>query len=392
VLDTTLSPAIAEAPVASTSETSVQPRRARVIAFYLPQFHAIPENDEWWGKGFTEWTNVGRARPLYPGHVQPRLPTELGYYDLRVPEVREHQAQLAREYGIEGFCYWHYWFNGRRILQRPFDEVLTTGKPDFPFCLGWANQTWTGIWHGAPNRILIEQTYGGEVDARRHFEAVLPAFLDPRYLTVHGQPIFVLHQPQDLPDPIAFTSAWRRWAQAEGLPGVFFVGTREVGWPHPREYGFDGAFPGSVGRIFHLQAVSGVDRFLRRVLRGNDGTSLARRFLGWPRRIEYTTAVEHALAPDGGEDDFPCVVPNWDNTPRSGSDGLVLTGSTPDRFHDHMQTAIGAVEARDPDYRLVFLKSWNEWAEGNFVEPDATYGRHYLEAIRRAVVPAGVSA
>src|SRR5215467_5970675 len=140
--------------------------QATLIAFYLPQFHPIPENDVWWGKGFTEWTNVTKARPLFSGHYQPRLPADMGYYDLRVPEVREAQAQLARNAGIEGFCYYHYWFDGKRLLERPFTEVVASGKPDFPFCLCWANQTWSGIWHGNPERKLIEQTYPGPEDNR----------------------------------------------------------------------------------------------------------------------------------------------------------------------------------------------------------------------------------
>jgi len=151
---------------------------ARLIAFYLPQFHPIPENDNWWGKGFTEWTNVAKARPLFRKHYQPHVPADLGFYDLRLPEVRAAQAVMARSVGIEGFCYWHYWFAGKRLLERPFNEVLKSGEPDFPFCLGWANQTWTGIWHGAPNRILIEQTYPGRADYEKHFHALLEAFHD----------------------------------------------------------------------------------------------------------------------------------------------------------------------------------------------------------------------
>ena len=170
-------------------------KKARLIAFYLPQFHPIPENDEWWGKGFTEWTNVAKARPLFRGHHQPLVPADLGFYDLRVPETREAQASLAREYGIEAFCYYHYWFAGKRILERPFDEVLASGQPDFPFCLCWANQSWTGVWHGAPNKVLIEQTYPGQDDHRRHFEYLLPAFADRRYLRVEGKPVFRDLQP-----------------------------------------------------------------------------------------------------------------------------------------------------------------------------------------------------
>ena len=216
------------------NDFEVQPDegRVRVIAFYLPQFHPIPENDLWWEPGFTEWTNVTRARRMFPGHYQPRLPGELGFYDLRLPETREAQAKLAAQYGVSAFCYWHYWFGGgRRLLERPFDEVLQSGSPDFPFCLGWANQTWSGIWHGAPNRILIEQTYPdspGENDYRAHFETVLPAFMDPRYLRIDGRPLFLVYDPTDLPEPQRFLDLWRSWAADEGLPGIFFVGRTET--------------------------------------------------------------------------------------------------------------------------------------------------------------------
>ena len=175
--------------------------RTRVLALYLPQFHPIPENDQWWGKGFTEWTNVARAKPLFGRHKQPRVPADLGFYDLRLPEAREAQAALARAYGIEGFCYWHYWFgDGKQLLERPLAEVVASGEPDFPFCLAWANETWTGKWYGAPNRILAEQTYPGEADHIRHFYALLPAFRDPRYVTVDGLRVFLIYKPAAIPD------------------------------------------------------------------------------------------------------------------------------------------------------------------------------------------------
>ncbi len=215
--------------MSNDSEKQSDDEQIRVIAFYLPQFHPIPENDLWWGPGFTEWTNVARARRFYPGHYQPRLPGELGFYDLRLPETREAQAVLAADYGLSAFCYWHYWFGGgRRLLERPFDEVLQSGSPDFPFCLGWANQTWSGIWHGAPSRVLIEQTYPGESDYRAHFETVLPAFKDPRYVRIDGRPLFLVYDPTDLPEPQRFLDLWRGWAADEGLPGIFFVGRTET--------------------------------------------------------------------------------------------------------------------------------------------------------------------
>jgi Glycosyltransferase WbsX len=204
-------------------EASLKPS-IRLLAYYLPQFHPIPENDRWWGAGFTEWTNVTRAKPLFRGHYQPRLPRDLGFYDLRVPETRERQAELARDAGIEGFCYWHYWFgNGRRILDRPFEEVLNSGKPDFPFCLSWANQTWSGIWYGEPKRTLIEQTYPGPEDEKAHFDWALPAFRDHRYVRIDGKPVFLVYDPHSHPDPTSFIAHWQRLAFENGLPGIHFI-------------------------------------------------------------------------------------------------------------------------------------------------------------------------
>jgi Glycosyltransferase WbsX len=216
---------------------------ARLIAFYLPQFHPTPENDEWWGAGFTEWTNVARARPLFPGHYQPRLPADLGFYDLRVPEVRAAQAQLARNAGIEGFCYWHYWFAGRRMLDRPFNEVLASGEPDFPFCLAWANDSWRSHWYGSEKRTLIDQTYPGRADHERHFHALLPAFHDPRYIRVHDRPLFTIFRPENLPDSGEFIELWQDLAARNGLKGIHFVAhlfDNEIDYPW-REAGYSGA-------------------------------------------------------------------------------------------------------------------------------------------------------
>ncbi len=222
---------------------------SRVIAFYLPQFHPIPENDLWWGKGFTEWTNVAKALPLFSGHYQPHVPADLGFYDLRVPETRQQQANLALEYGIDAFCYYHYWFAGRRLLERPFNEVLNSGKPDFPFCLCWANQTWSGVWYGASDRILVEQTYPGNVDHACHFDWLLTAFADPRYVTVEGKPLFVIFQPLEIPFVKDVTEYWRRRAVAAGFPGLHLVGIKHEAFEpppgkshptwNPKDHGFD---------------------------------------------------------------------------------------------------------------------------------------------------------
>src|ERR1041385_7982249 len=226
---------------AEASSSSPMEKRTRVISFYLPQYHPIPENDLWWGKGFTEWTNVARAKPLFPGHYQPHVPSDLGFYDLRVPEVREAQAEMAAASGVEAFCYYHYWFAGRRILERPFEEVLRSGRPDFPFCLCWANQTWSGIWHGCPGRILIEQTYPGVADHLEHFRALLGAFEDPRYLKVDDKPLFIIYRPMQVPEVLRATELWREAAAAAGLKGLYLVGLEvdeEPDW-NPHAHGFD---------------------------------------------------------------------------------------------------------------------------------------------------------
>jgi glycosyl transferase family WbsX len=346
---------------------------ARLIAFYLPQFHPIPENDEWWGKGFTEWTNSAKARPLFRGHHQPHLPADLGFYDLRLAETRAAQAALAREYGVEGFCYYHYWFAGKQILERPFNEVLASGEPDFPFCLCWANQTWTGIWHGAPDRVLIEQTYPGEADYRAHFDSLLPAFRDPRYIRVDGKPLFVLYQPHAIPDARNVMEFWRGLAARSGLKGLYLVGN-DVGENSPADLGLDALLAYELPErrpSFSLRTP--VQWALRQLdaLRGR------------PTVYRYEDVFPSIPTPErpGGEN-FPCIIPNWDNTPRSGKHGLVLQGSTPELFRRHAAEALERVRNKPAEHRIVFVKSWNEWAEGNYLEPDVEFGRGYLEALR----------
>ena len=352
--------------------------RSRLIAFYLPQFHPIPENDTWWGPGFTEWTNVRKARPLFPGHIQPRLPGELGYYDLRDPTVRAAQAQLASNHGIEGFCYWHYWFGGRRLLEQPFNAVLESGEPCLPFCLGWANESWTGVWHGSPKKVLMAQTYPGRDDDQRHFEFLERAFHDPRYIRMDGKPVLVIYKPLNMPDAHGRFDLWRRLAEASGLAGLHLVGFNMDEFSDAASLGLDASL------IYRLGGTLAAPRW-RRWERAVWGLR-RRSSLGSLRRLPYERAVARHLPDTGsaGTLQYPCVVPNFDNSPRSGRRALVLTYATPERFAGHLRAAIGHVQERPWQDRLVFLKSWNEWAEGNYVEPDAEFGRAYLEVIREA--------
>lgn len=348
---------------------------ARAIAFYLPQFHPIPENDEWWGPGFTEWTNTAKARPLFRGHQQPHLPADLGFYDLRVPETREAQASLAERHGIEAFCYWHYWFgNGRRILQRPFEEVLSSRSPTIPFCLGWANQTWTGIWHGAANRILMEQRYPGPEDDRAHFDMLLSAFRDERYLRVHGRPVFYVFRPEELPNRRAFVDRWQAFARESGLEGLYLVAEiSDLGGNGPRyvDHVADGFDAGVYMRLPYRGDTVGLLRM-----------RLGRKFLRRPEVWRYASTPMAFPAGLDAEGLQPCVYPNWDNTPRSGRLGVVLTGSTPERFRAHVRGAVETLSSRPPEERLLWVKSWNEWAEGNYLEPDLESGLERLRVLR----------
>ncbi len=350
---------------------------ARVIAYYLPQFHPLPENDAWWGKGFTEWTNVAKAKALFAGHYQPHVPADLGFYDLRVPETRAAQADLAREHGIEGFCYYHYWFGGKRLLERPFNEVLESGQPDFPFCLCWANHSWTGVWFGAPRRILMEQTYPGMADHEAHFNYLLKAFTDRRYITVDGKPLFLVYHPGKIPEIKRVADFWREMALHAGLPGLFLVGVNQRQRWNPGQDGFDASVTERLPPL--SRQVSWKYPWIK--------------INGWLRRKRLPTVYSYAEVVDGfvqrdklSYEDFPCVIPNWDNTPRSGANGMVLHDAGPELFRPQVRKALERVAAEPEDHRIVFLKAWNEWAEGNYVEPDMKFGKGYLEVIKQEIL------
>jgi hypothetical protein len=355
-------------------------KAARVIAFYLPQFHPTPENDLWWGKGFTEWTNVASAKPLFKGHGQPRVPADLGFYDLRLAETRLAQAEMATRFGVEGFCYWHYWFGGRRMLERPFNEVLHSGQPDFPFCLGWANHSWNGIWKDEPHRMLIDQTYPGEDDDRAHFNYLLKAFEDKRYIRVDGKPMLVIFKPTDVPQAKRRFDFWRELALKAGLPGLYIVGIHMLDFDSAAELGLDAV---AMSTLAVTNTSNAVINEVSRIVWG-----FRRKLsLGGPRVVEYREAIKH-LVPALNQLDreaYPCVFPNWDNTPRKGRKGLVLSNSTPQLFEQHLRDAVKAVAGREAEHRIVFLKSWNEWAEGNYLEPDTKWGLQYLEALKRVI-------
>ncbi len=355
---------------------------ARFIAFYLPQFHPTPENDKWWGPGFTEWHNVAKARPLFRGHKQPHLPADLGFYDLRLPETRETQAELAREAGVEAFCYWHYWFgNGKRLLERPFNEVVSSGKPDFPFCLAWANHSWyKKKWD--PNakgkdKLLIEQTYPGIEDYKNHFDTMLPAFKDKRYVRVNGKPLFFIYDARHFDDISTFVQTWRKLAQENGLNDFYFVGTD-----------FDGRFKDEIiskglDAVYESDSIN-IHHNLNIVKKAY--LYFQREILKRPTVFEYKDAIKYMITPLCKENNiFPTITPNWDHSPRSGSRAMILNHSTPELFKKLVLEAIETVKDKPKDEQIIVIKSWNEWGEGNYMEPDTEFGHGYLNALKDAI-------
>ncbi len=347
----------------------------RIIAFYLPQFHPIPENDRWWGEGFTEWTNVRRARPNFEGHYQPHVPAELGYYDLRDSDARERQATLAREHGVDGFCYYYYWFNGKRLLEQPLDAVLASGRPDFPFCVCWANENWTRRWDGLDHEILIGQSYSPE-DSLAFIRALVPVFADRRYIRVDGRPLLIVYKPDVIPDLARTAAVWREECVRAGVGDPYLC----VAWASwqgdPRVYGFDAAveFPP------HGTAAENLTPHTAIINPAFEGLVLSYR--------NYVAQLMMRPRPDFTL--FRTVIPAWDNTARRQDRGTTFVGSSPEVFGYWLERVLAQTRLRHRgDERLVFVNAWNEWGEGCHLEPDARYGRQYLEAARdaRAVGP-----
>lgn len=353
-------------------------KSVRVIAFYLPQFHPIPENDEWYGKGFTEWTNVGRAQPLFRGHYQPRVPADLGYYDLRVPETREAQAEMAKKYGVEGFCYWHYWFgDGKQLLERPFNEVVESKKPDFPFCLAWANHSWYNkTWEpGKEDKLLIEQKYLGEEDDIKHFYHLLPAFMDERYIRINGKPLFVIYSPFDMPCTSRFINTWNRLAKENGIDGFYFVAQGAI---RDKKKIVDMGFSAIYTIVLTIHEEKS---FLFRAIH-----YIGKKCFNIPITYKYSEALDYyCKSLDKDIATIPSIIPNWDHSPRSKRNGLILTDSTPEAFYKYMKKVLNFVKDKPQPQRIVFLRSWNEWGEGNYIEPDLKYGTGFLESLKKAL-------
>lgn len=364
----------------------------KIIAFYLPQFYPMVENDEWWGKGHTEWRSVVKARPLFRGHIQPKIPANLSFYDLRLDETREAQAVLAKRAGISAFCYYYYWFEGRQLMTEPLKRMLESGKPDFPFCLSWANHDWYNKgWITTNKRIdlkpklLIKQTYGGKEDYTKQFYAYIKAFKDERYYKIHNKLVFMIYAADLVPDLQIFINTWQELSEKEGLPGFYFI--THIDRPHLFNK-FDEILAKGIDAInlsyLHVPFDNTIKsrlskiRFLRRII------SIWEHNISFkPQVVDYKKAINYLDTSEFEKKEIiPTLIPNWDHTPRSGRFGKVYINCTPEIFSQHICRILTRISNKKDDDKIIFLKSWNEWGEGNYLEPDEQFGEGFIDALR----------
>lgn len=361
----------------------------QILAFYLPQYYPTPENNEWYGEGFTEWTNVAKAKPAFKGHVQPKIPTDLGFYDLRLPQVRQKQAELAKEAGVTAFCYYDYWFgDGTVALDLPIKEVVRLGEPDFPFCFCWANHSWyKKSWNPTAKKldqkILREQKYLGVEDYTAHFMSLLPAFKDRRYYRIDGRLVYVVLSIIDMPDFDLFKTTWNNLAKENGLPMFYFLSySPKLSSVNQKPYTeTEGTILSLLTNIQFKQNYSKFSLYK---------DFIKRKIAEWTGRPLYLHTYEEAmpylLDPILKEDNaIPVIFPNWDYTPRRGAGGLIFHNATPELFKQHVKEALNLIQKKPLNKQIIFLKSWNEWGEGNYMEPDMEFGKGRIKALKEAI-------
>lgn len=354
--------------------------KPRIFAFYLPQFYPTDTNNKWYGNGFTEWTNVVKAKKLFLGHKQPHIPADLGFYDLRLQQTRLDQAQLAQKYEIEGFCYYHYWFApGITELDLPLNEVIKSGQPDYPFMLCWANESWQKkFWNidGTINKNnIFIQTYGGADDYKKHFYDILNILKDKRYIKIDDRPAFMIYKPLSIPDLHEFITLWDNLAKENGLKGIFFIG-QSIYTEKEKEVMINQG-------INAINSVRHYERFSQSFILKRKLIQLLRLIFRLPLIQDYRKIYKTFLKSyDLDNDVFPTIIPNWDHTPRSGKGGYVITNSSPSYFKKHVKQVLNALKRKKKSRQIAFIKSWNEWGEGNYLEPDLQYGTQYLEVLK----------
>ena len=365
--------------------------KIKFLTYYLPQYHPIPENDQWWGKGFTEWTNVAKAKPLFKDHYQPILPGELGFYDLRVPEIQEQQAQLAKDYGIDGFVYYQYWFGkDKMLLEKPAEVMLQNKNINLPFCFCWANETWRGIWHGVDNpNVLIEQTYNGQSDYEAYFNYLLPFFQDSRYIKINNRPMFHIYRLDEIPDLDVFFETFNQLAVKYGFDGIHYIATGNIDSKNVTDndsvYGVAGLDVFNQIRyrqktFFRRESILG--RLENKVLSKLGITDVVGK-RNKPLILDYSKGILSLNIEFPHQKYIQCVFPNWDNSARSGKKSLIFKNATPQSWYIHLSRAIEQLKKNEKNPQIIILKSWNEWAEGNYLEPDKKYGLQWLQMIQK---------
>jgi hypothetical protein len=357
----------------------------KILAFVLPQFHAIPENDAWWGQGFTEWVNTKRAQPLFKGHYQPRIPANGNYYDLTDPATQDWQAQLASSHGIDGFCYYHYWFNGKRLLEQPVNLLLERREPDFPFCLAWANEPWTRSWDGGDKQILMPQEYGDKADWELHFSELLRAFQDPRYIRVDGKPVFLIYRSSSIECCPEMFACWRQLALDAGLPGLHLVQMRTAFPVDTRTGLFDATMDFEpMHTIYHW--MSDLDRKREKLARHR------RKLIKWftgnaghaPNSFNYSGLWQNIASRPIAAQHYPGAFVDWDNSPRRElKRAIIFRNFSRKAFHDGFERQYA--KACQAGSEFLFINAWNEWAEGTYLEPDEGRGLFFLETIKKII-------
>jgi len=352
-------------------------KKLRALGVVLPQFHPIPENDEWWGKGFTEWTNVAKAKPRFRGHYQPHIPADLGFYDLRLEEARIAQAELAKKYGIYGFCYYHYWFHGKQLLERPVNEMVASGKPDFPFCLCWANEPWGRNWNGANENVIQPQEYS-KSDHLNHINHLLKIFKDKRYIKIDGKPLFIVYRINKIPDVKEAIEIWNTEAKKNGFEkGLYLLGTTNLAFQEdPTSFGFEGSWDFLNILATKPNWLYGIYSELKKIV------GLKDKFISYGNCIKTASAKlnEKRLWKI-----YPEVCPGWDNSPRRKKRATIITNSTPELYEKWLAYTCEKFEPFSEEENFIFLNAMNEWAESNHLEPDLKWGLKYLEATKRVL-------
>ena len=369
----------------------------KAIAFYLPQYHPIPENDRAWGAGFTEWDSVKKARPLFPGHDQPRAPENGNYYSLLDPAVRRWQAELAKKHGIFGFCYYHYWFaGGKKLLEKPAEDMLADPGTDIPFCFSWANEPWTKKWDGGSGEIIVPQDYGGEADWQEHIAYLLPFFRDRRYITLNGRPLLLIYKPEDIPALPDMLRSWRKAVRRAGFPGLCLM-IQSPSWYFspgydPRGFDYQVQFQPFFGvawqeknrpllRIAQAAYRLGLKSPIDQIISARHAQRAKERPV--QKRLDYDAVWETILHLPLSRRMIPCAFPDWDNTPRTNS-GLMFLNAGPAKFGRYVSRLCRKIRGKNRP-PLLFVNAWNEWGEGAYLEPDEKYHDAALRALSQAL-------